>query len=184
MRLALAALLALTGCTHANLPQFEKALAAQDSATLALGQWCADHHIAQPPTIRARADRTARHSPSPAVRTALGVSQDEPVTYRHVRLACGDTVLSVAHSWYVPARLTPDMNRMLEATDTPFGKVVAPLGFRRERLAAKRGRGPECPKGTVLSHRAVLRVGTGNAKGSAISLVVECYTAANLKSAG
>lgn len=75
---------------------------------------------------------------------------------------------------------------MLEATDTPFGKVVASLGFRRERLASKRGRGPECPKGTVLSHRAVLRIGDGigNANGRAISLVIECYTAANFKSAG
>ena len=180
MRLALVALLALAGCTHSDLPQFEKALAVQDSATRALGEWCASHRFAQPPTIRALADRTARQSPSPTVRAALGVSNDDPVAYRHVRLACGDTVLSVAHNWYVPARLAPDMNRMLETTDAPFGKVVAPLGFRRERLASKRGRGPECPKGTVLSHRAILRVGDG----SAISLVVECYTAANLKSAG
>lgn len=180
MRLALAALLALTGCTNANLLQFEKALAANDSATFALGEWCAGHDIAQPPTIRALTDRTARHSPSPAVRAALGVSRDETVAYRHVRLTCGDAVLSVAHNWYVPARLAPDMNRILEATETPFGKVVASLGFRRERLASKRGRGPECPKGTVLSHRAVLRIGDG----SAISLVIECYTAANFKTAG
>jgi len=32
----------------------------------------------------------------------------------------------------------------------------------------------------VLSHRAVLRI----ADGSAISLVIECYTRANLKAAG
>jgi hypothetical protein len=71
------------------------------------------------------------------------------------------------------------MNHTLETTDTPFGKVVTPLGFRRDRLAAQRGRTNECPKGTVLSHRAVLRV----ANGSAISLVLECYTRANLKAA-
>ncbi|MFM6832719.1 MAG: hypothetical protein ACKOVA_20640, partial [Novosphingobium sp.] len=96
-----------------------------------------------------------------------------------VRLTCGDTVLSVAHNWYVPARLTPEMNRTLETTDAPFGKVVAPLGFRRERLASRRGRMAECPEGTILSHRAVLRL----LDGRAISLVVECYTRANLSHA-
>ncbi len=85
-------------------------------------------------------------------------------------------MLSVAHNWYVPARLTPEMNRTLETSDTPFGKVVAPLGFRRERLGSQRGRTAECPVGTVLSHRAVLKL----ADGRAISLVVECYTLANL----
>jgi len=93
-----------------------------------------------------------------------------------VRLTCGDAVLSVAHNWYVPARLTPKMNHALETSDTPFGKVVAPLGFRRERLGSQRGRMAECPVGTVLSHRAVLKL----ADGRAISLVVECYTRANL----
>jgi chorismate-pyruvate lyase len=112
------------------------------------------------------------------VRKALGVTADEPVAYRHVRLACGGTVLSDARNWYVPARLTPAMNRTLETTDTPFGKVVMPLGFRRERLEARRGRAAECPAGTVLSHRALLRVEGG----AAISLVVECYTRANLAS--
>ncbi len=177
---ALAALLALSGCANANLPRFETVLAANDSATAALGQWCEARNIAQPPVIRALADRDAQQAAAPTVRATLGVSGDTPVAYRHVRLACGDTVLSVAHNWYVPARLTPDMNQTLQTTDTPFGKVVAPLSFRRERLAAQRGRAAECPAGTVLSHRAVLRL----ADGSAISFVVECYTTANLKAAG
>ncbi|CAH0496129.1 hypothetical protein NVSP9465_01159 [Novosphingobium sp. CECT 9465] len=170
----------LAGCTSAAMPRFERVLAANDSATVALGQWCAAQGIAQPPTIRALADRMAQGLATPEVRRDLGVSSDAQVVYRNVRLVCGDTVLSVAHNWYVPARLTADMNRTLETTDIPFGKVVAPLGFRRERLAAVRGRMAECPQGTVLSHRAVLRV----ADGSAISLVVECYTAANIKAAG
>ncbi|KPF91660.1 hypothetical protein IP81_09800 [Novosphingobium sp. AAP83] len=179
-RVLLAALAALTGCTNPNLPRFESVLAANDSATAALGQWCGARQIAQPPVIRALADRDAKLIPTPAVLAALGVPNDAQVAYRHVRLACGDHVLSVAHNWYVPARLTSDMNRTLETTDTPFGKVVTPLGFRRERLSAQRGRAEECPKGTVLSHRAVLRL----ANGSAISLVVECYTPANLRASG
>ncbi len=175
-----AASFALAGCAKDRLPRLQKALAASDSATVALGQWCAARDIARPPTIRAIADRGATSPPSPQVRAALGVSPGEPVAYRHVRLACGGTVLSVAHNWYVPARLAPDMNDALETTDTPFGKVVGPLGFRRERLAEQRGRMNECPAGTVLSHRAVLRIPDGRA----ISLVVECYTQANVNRAG
>ncbi|WP_255504514.1 hypothetical protein [Novosphingobium sp. EMRT-2] len=165
----------VAGCSP-TLPRFEATLAAHDSATQALGEWCAARGIARPATIRAMADRDAHDASPPAVRKALGVTADEPVAYRHVRLACGGTVLSDARNWYVPARLTPDMNRTLETTDTPFGKVVMPLGFRRERLEARRGRMAECPASTVLSHRAVLRL----VGGTAISLVVECYTRANL----
>lgn len=176
---AIVAALALAGCAQPRLRPFEQVLAAQDSATAALGEWCRTRGIAEPAQVRALADRAARKPPSSAVRSALGISGDEPVGYRHVRLVCGDKVLSVAHNWYVPNRLEPHMNHTLETTDTPFGRVVGPLGFHRERLAEKRGRMAECPAGTVLSHRAVLRL----ADGRAISLVVECYTRANLSRA-
>lgn len=165
------------GCTAPALPALERTLAANHSATAALGQWCAARDIATPATIRALSDRAARVPAPAAVRAALGVTPQEPVAYRHVRLVCGDRVLSVAHNWYVPARLTATMNRALETTDTPFGKVVAPLGFRRETLADRRGAMAECPPATVLSHRAVLR-GPGELP---ISLVVECYTPENLR---
>ena len=152
-------------------------MAAHDSATAALGEWCAARGIAAPPTIRAIADRAAPEPASAATLAALGVGPGAPVAFRHVRLMCGEQTLSDAKNWYVPARLTPAMNHTLEATNTPFGKVVAPLGFHRERLAAQRGRSADCPAGTVLSHRAVLRL----ADGRAISLVAECYTRANLR---
>ncbi|WP_226018054.1 hypothetical protein [Novosphingobium sp. FKTRR1] len=173
--LAACALL-LAGCASPQLPRFEAVLAAHDSATQALGEWCAAQGIARPATIRALADRGAAFAATPAIRQSLGVGADEALAYRHVRLTCGNTVLSDARNWYVPARLTAEMNRTLETTDTPFGKVVMPLGFRRERLAQRRGRMAECPAATVLSHRALLRVPTGQA----ISLVVECYTDNNL----
>lgn len=96
--------------------------------------------------------------------------------FRHVQLLCGTAVLSDAKNWYVPSRLAPAMNAALETTETPFGTVVRPLGFRRERLASRRGRAAECPAGTVLSHKALLRL----ADERAISLVAECYTSANL----
>jgi hypothetical protein len=54
-----------------------------------------------------------------------------------VRLICGGHVLSEADNWYVPARLTPEMNRVLEATDTAVGRVVQTLNFRRRTLSAK-----------------------------------------------
>jgi chorismate-pyruvate lyase len=111
-----------------------------------------------------------------ATRELLDIDGNQSVEYRHVRLACGDRVLSVAHNWYVPSRLTPEMNRTLEASDTPFGRVVAPLGFTRKRLASRRGAAEDCPMDTVLSHRALLELPDGRP----LSLVVECYAAANL----
>jgi hypothetical protein len=171
-----AALLAGSAGCAPTIGRFEQTLAARESATQALGEWCAARGIASPPTIRALADRQAQEPASIAVRNALGVGVDEPIAFRHVRLTCGDTVLSDAKNWYVPGRLTPAMNATLATSETPFGKVVGPLGFHRERLEQRRGRVAECPAGTVLSHKAVLRL----ADGRAISLVVECYTRANL----
>jgi hypothetical protein len=173
--LPIVSLLAVAACTPA-LTRFERTLAANDSATAALAQWCAAQRISSPAQIVAESDREANEAATPAIRAALGVSADEALAFRHVRLRCGAAVLSDAKNWYVPARLTPAMNSALEATRTPFGTVVRPLGFRRERLASQHGRAKECPAGTVLSHKAVLRL----ADGRAISLVIECYTRANL----
>lgn len=139
-------------------------------------QWCAARGIAAPAEIIAESDRNEKEEASPAIRAALGVGTEEPLAFRHVRLRCGDAVLSDAKNWYVPARLTTAMNTALETTRTPFGAVVRPLGFHRERLASERGRAAECPAGTMLSHKAVLRL----ADGRGISFVAECYTRANL----
>jgi chorismate-pyruvate lyase len=171
----LAALVSLTACAP-TLSRFERTLAAHDSATAALQQWCARQGIAAPAQIIAESDSSEREEASAAIGAALGVAADERLAFRHVRLRCGDAVLSDAKNWYVPARLTPAMNTALETTRTPFGTVVRPLGFRRDRLASVRGRAAECPAGTVLSHKAVLRLTDGRG----ISLVVECYTRANL----
>ena len=177
---AIAAAALLGSCTTPDGPalaEFEGVLAAQDSATAALSQWCGRRKIAAVPQIRAHRlkDRT------PALPADLYRLLDLPTgmkpAYRHVRLSCGDAVLSDSHNWYVPARLTADMNRMLDSTDTPFGKIAAPLAFRRERLSSKRGRDSACPRDTVLSHRALLRLPDG----APLALVLECYTRANLR---
>jgi chorismate-pyruvate lyase len=112
-------------------------LLSHDSATLTLEHWCADHHLAQPARIVARRVRDAIKPVTAQLRARLAVDDAEPVNYRHVELACGDHVLSDADNWYVPSRLTPEMNRLLETTDEPFGKVVKALGFRRQTLSAQ-----------------------------------------------
>jgi len=111
-------------------------LLAHDSATLTIERWCAEHRLADPARIVAERVSDAIKPASAEVRTALDVKPDEPLGYRRVRLKCGDHVLSEADNWYVPARLTPEMNHVLETTDTPFGKAVAALHFRRYTLSA------------------------------------------------
>ena len=93
-------------------------LLAHDSATLTIERWCADHRLADPARIVAERVSGADKPASAEVREALDVKPDEPLGYRRVRLKCGDHVLSEADNWYVPARLTPAMNNVLETTDT------------------------------------------------------------------
>ena len=128
-------------------------LLASRSATATLEKWCADHAIAAPALIRA--ERVpGRDRPADAeIRRRLAVSPDEPVRHRFVRLRCGDKVLSEADNWYVPSRLTPEMNRALDETDTPFGKVVAPLRPFRRTFEA---RSPWAPDRTATGERLTL----------------------------
>jgi hypothetical protein len=164
-------------------------LLAHDSATLTLERWCADHRLADPARIVAERVSDAVKPASAEVRAALDVKPDEPLFYRRVRLKCGDRVLSEADNWYVPSRLTPEMNHVLEATDTPFGKVVAALHFRRHTLsadllwrplpngwemgaaAAPEEAGVLAIPDHVLEHRAVL----STPDGEPFSEVVETY---------
>ncbi|AZI36441.1 hypothetical protein NT2_12_00090 [Caenibius tardaugens NBRC 16725] len=174
-----AAGLSLAACTTPNplpLDAFESTLDANVSATEALTQWCRTHNMGNPPVIRAvQMASDAGDQPSD-LRDLLRLNEGDTIGYRHVRLVCGETVLSEAHNWYVPARLSPEMNGILESTDTPFGKAVAALDFTRRKLASVRGGGAGCPADTILMQRAVLSLPDG----TPISLVQECYTRANL----
>lgn len=184
MRISAAGLLMtalLPGCATLRgdgLDAFEQVLAAHDSATAALGEWCRARGIAAIPLITALPIGDGRAPEPEGLRAALAVDASEPLGYRHVHLACGDTVLSEATNWYVPARLSAEMNTALADGRTPFGRIAAPLGFRRERLASERGSVPGCPTGTVLRQRGLLRLPNG----VPLSLVSECYLAANLGS--
>src|SRR5271156_6856407 len=165
-------------------------LLSHDSATLTLDRWCADPRLADSARIVAERVHDVDKAATPEVRAALDVKADEPLGYRRVRLKCGDHVLSDADNWYVPARLTPEMNHVLETTDTPFGKAVAALRFRRHTLSAnllwrplpqdwETGAAPaQDDKGAlavpdhVLEPRAVL----STPDGEPFSEVVETYT--------
>ncbi|HET6805818.1 MAG TPA: hypothetical protein VFH59_10310 [Frateuria sp.] len=164
-------------------------LLSHPSATLTLERWCGSHRLAAKPTVVALRDRKAGKPLPDDLRRALGIDAGTPVRYRRVQLACGNRVLSEADNWYLPGRLTTAMNQSLDQTDTPFGKVVAPLHFRRHTLSARLLWSP-LPDGwamdglppagkqrlvlphQLLQHRALLE----DEHGHPFSALVETYT--------
>jgi len=166
-------------------------LLSHDSATLTLERWCDIHRLASPARIVAVRDPEREKPASPEQRRELGVTPAEPVRYRRVRLLCGTVELSEADNWYVPGRLTAEMNKLLDSTDTPFGKVVQALHFQRRTLSSTLSWIP-LPEGwemnpippseasavlaiptELLQHRALLTLPDG----TPFSEVVETYTA-------
>ncbi len=149
---------------------------AASSATRTLEAWCGQHQMAEDPKIVARRVSGVRREPTAEQLQRLGVHDASEVQYRRVELRCGVHLLSEADNWYVPARLTPEMNALLTTTEIPFGKVVQafqpyrrtiavtmlwtplPRGWeqqRRPRLRSRRWRLLAIPK-EVFQHRAVL----------------------------
>jgi hypothetical protein len=112
-------------------------LLASRSSTLTLEAWCREHALAKAPAIVAELQKGEVKAPTAEQRERLQVSALDDVRYRKVRLRCGDRVLSIADNWYVPGRLTVEMNRLLETTRTPFGKVVQALGPYRQTFEVK-----------------------------------------------
>jgi chorismate-pyruvate lyase len=166
-------------------------LLASNSATLTLEHWCDVHHLAPAPRIVVERIPDLDKPVSLEQRRELGVTATELVRYRRVKLLCGTAVLSEADNWYVPGRLTPEMNKVLDTTDTPFGRVVQALHFRRHTLssnllwlplpegwemnASSRKNDATFPPmpANLLEHRAVLTLPDG----TPFSEVVETYTA-------
>jgi hypothetical protein len=112
-------------------------LLAARSATFTLDRWCADHKLGHETKIRARLIRGVDKPITAEQRGRLQIDQDEPVRFRHVELKCGDRTLSEADNWYVPSRLSAEMNRLLDTTDTPFGRAVVDLKPFRQTFAAE-----------------------------------------------
>jgi chorismate-pyruvate lyase len=102
------------------------------------------------------------------------VSAGQTIRYRRVQLFCGDHLLSEADNWYVPDRLSADMNKLLDTTQTPFGTVVRPLDFHRRTLKVT----------TLHDHAHVVRVSALllSGTGAPFSLVVENYSRILVKS--
>lgn len=113
-------------------------LLASRSATQTLQDWCAEHHMAAEPKIHVRRILDAVKEISPESRRRLAIADDTPVKYRRVELRCGDHVLSQADNWYVPERLPPQMNDILDTTDRPFGAVIKELSPHRQTIAMRR----------------------------------------------
>jgi hypothetical protein len=164
-------------------------LLSHDSATLTLERWCDVHKLASPARIVAARVPDIDKPPTLEQRRELGVSPAEPIRYRRVRLMCGALVLSEADNWYVPGRLTAEMNKLLDTTDSPFGLVVRALHFQRHTLSATllwlplpagwemnaasaRGEADQPMPSKLLEHRAVLTLPDG----TPFSEVVETYT--------
>src|SRR5215212_1678516 len=91
--------------------------------------------MADDPKIVARRVPGVRKEPSAEQLQRLRVLDPSELQYRRVELRCGAHVLSQADNWYVPGRLTPEMNEVLETTDTPFGKAVQALHPYRRTIA-------------------------------------------------
>lgn len=165
-------------------------LLSNDSATLTLDRWCEAHKMASPAKVTAERVHGDDKAASDEVRQLLGVRAEDSLRYRHVRLHCGDHVLSEADNWYVPTRLAPEMNRVLDTTDTPFGRAVQALHFHRRTLTARllwsplppgwemADKLPEAARGSLripsatIQHQALLSL----ADGTPISVVIETYT--------
>lgn len=146
--------------------ELSRDLLASPTATAVLERRCGG-------PIRAEVNRASHKKPSAEQRQRLGVGPDEPVVYRSVVLRCAGVAFSIAENWYVPSRLTPEMNAALEQGDTPFGAVIGPLHPHRKPLEqVLAGIAPY-----VLRHRALVLDGEGRP----LAEVVENYTTAVLR---
>ena len=165
-------------------------LLSHDSATLTLDHWCAAHKLAAPALIVAQLVHDLDKPATAEQRQLLKVGPNETIRYRRVNLRCGDLTLSKADNWYVPSRLSDEMNKQLDATDIAFGRAVQALHFQRHTISAKllwsplpegwetarqqesNSKGPLEIPDDLIQHSAVLTLPDG----TPFSEVVETYT--------
>jgi chorismate-pyruvate lyase len=174
---------------HASLRALNAELLRHDSATLTLERWCDARGLASPAHVVAERQHGAHVEPSSELLRLLAVSATDQIRHRRVRLRCGCRVLSEADNWYVPGRLTDEMNRVLDMTDVAFGRAVRRLNFCRRTLSSVLLWSPLSPEWAtdeaptaghgrlhiprhVLQHRAVLTLPDG----TPFSHLVETYT--------
>ncbi|MCJ2034359.1 hypothetical protein [Methylobacterium sp. J-068] len=135
------------------LEAFRARLIAGPSATAVLEGWCRERWGIPAAGLVAQAVPGPERPLSQVQRARLDLPRDGIARYRRVRLTCGGRVLSEAENWYVPDRLTEAMNRLLDTSDVPFGRVVHPLAHARRNLGLRllpgagdpAGAGPHAP---------------------------------------
>lgn len=120
---------------RAQMARICRHIATAPSATLTLEQWMSIEHMRADATVRSLPVAGAGEPASAEQRALLGVDDASEVDFRHVMLTCGDTVLSEARNWYLPGRLTADMRAQLAHGTSSYGRVILPLGPRRESIA-------------------------------------------------
>ncbi len=127
------------------------------SSTRSLENWCRDHRLAAEPRILAHVVPGVNEPPTAEQRQRLEVTDQEEVRYRRVQLRCGTRVLSEADNWYVPGRLTPEMNRLLRTFAVTLLWAPLPDGWEREsRSVPVAAGGALTIPDAVFEHRAVL----------------------------
>lgn len=136
-----------------------------NSATEELERWCAERAIGDGRIVAIRA-RNAKAVPCDDESLEALYPHDVrgQAKFRLVELATAGIVVVDAFNWYFPDRLTLDMRKALETTDTPFGRVVKPLKPKRRTYLVRRrtpgqmmeAKGPLDPGATAFEHRAVI----------------------------
>ena len=173
---------------QAQLQTLNADLLSHDSATAVLQDLC-NRRDPEAPKILAHQVEIPDDLPAAnAARRQLGAAANEAVRRRRVELKCGEIILSRADNWYLPGRLTPQMNTDLESTERPFGVVVRPLNFQRRTLSSRLLFNPLPPgweaadpvgfdvpvsvPANVLQHRAWLQTPDGRP----FALLIETYS--------
>ncbi|QRM32869.1 hypothetical protein [Microvirga sp. VF16] len=164
--------------TDALIQELSTRLIAGATATETLLSWCDEHGLSQGPISIACRPRQVLAAVSEEVRVALAPAARETVHFRQVQLRRGPLPLAMAENWSVPRRLAAGMNDVLQATDVPFGTVVASFRpFRRALVAHVRPRAADpredllrlsasdnrSRSDVILEHQAVICSATGTA---------------------
>ncbi len=135
----------------------QAALDGSDSTTATLERWCDAYGLAGPGRLVAQRLPGPARPPGRLRRRRLRLGAHERLRYRRVLLRLGTLVLCEAENWYVPERLPVWMSRLLDRSTVPFGRVVAPLGFRRHRLSMQVFHAPATGRDIGLGRQPILR---------------------------
>lgn len=119
----------------APLAAFRDRLRQAASATGLLQAWCEARGIGEGPVRALRHPGPAEPLPAEAAHWLLAPGAPQDVLHRRVTLLRGTVGLSDCDIWWLPSRLTPEMQATLDSTDRPFGAVVEALRPVRRVLA-------------------------------------------------